>query len=348
MTCQHFSQCGGCLHQDKSDEVQVKMKTDFFLTNLRHHGIDTEIASFHQSPLGTRRRATLTAKRTKKTIQIGFLEMGSHNLIDIQECIVILPEIVALKSFALAITPLVASRSAQIKFHITACANGFDILIENAKQVEPHIKAKIATHCAAHKVRRLSMNDEIIYQDDTPLIQMGAHLIAIPPHPFLQATTDCEEHLRKLVGQAMDGCKNIADFFAGLGTFSLNLTQNVTAIEGDAELVKAMQGNLNRLSIHNVTAQARDLFRNPLVPNELKEFDGVIIDPPRAGAEAQCRTLAESHIKRIAFISCDVKGFGRDARILIEGGYALKEVHLIDQFRFSNHLESFALFEKTA
>ncbi len=314
---------------------------------MRHHGIDAEISSFHQSPLGTRRRATLTAKRTKKTIQIGFLEMGSHNLIDINECIVILPEILAIKPFALAITPMIASRSAHVKFHITACSNGFDILIENAKHVEPHVKAEIAMHCAAHNVRRLTMNDETVYQDETPVLRMGAHLIEIPPHPFLQATIDCEEYLRALVTKALSNCKNIADLFAGLGTFSLSIEQNVIAIEGENELVKAMQNNLNRIGLHNISAQTRDLFRNPLVPIELRDFDAVIIDPPRAGAQAQCETLAKSDISRIAFVSCDVKYFARDARILLDGGYKIQEIHLIDQFRFSNHLESFALFEKT-
>lgn len=347
MTCQHFPQCGGCLHQDKTDEVQIKMKTDFFITNMRHNGIDAQISSFRQSTVGTRRRATLTAKRTKKTIQVGFLEMGSHNLIDIQECIVILPEIIALKPFALIITPMIASRSAHIKFHISACENGFDIFIENAKNVEPHVKAKIATHCPAHKVRRLTMNDEIIYQDEAPIVRMGAHLIEIPPHPFLQATIDCEEHLRSLTTKGVAAHKNIADLFAGLGTFSLNLEQNVTSFEGESELVASMQSNINRIGLHNIKAESRDLFRNPLVENELREFDAVIIDPPRTGAKAQCETLAKSDVSTIAFVSCDVKSFARDARILIDGGYKIKEIHLIDQFRFSNHLESFALFEKT-
>ena len=348
MNCKHFPICGGCLHQDKSDDIQVQLKRDHFINNLRHHGIDAEISSFHQSPLGTRRRATLTAKRTKKTIQVGFLERGTHNIISIDECIVTLPKIVALKNFAAIITPKIASRSAQIKFHITACANGFDVVLENGKNVEPQVRAEIASHCAEFDVRRLMMGSDVIYQDDTPLIQMGDHLITIPPHPFLQATVDCENHLRKLVSHAMIGSKNIADFFAGLGTFSIGVDQNITAFEGEKFLVNSLQNNLDRIGLHHIQAQTRDLFRNPLVPNELKAFDGAIIDPPRVGAEAQCRTLAKSNIPRIAFVSCDVKGFGRDARILLDGGYKIREIHLIDQFRFSNHLESFALFEKTA
>ena len=94
-------------------------------------------------------------------------------------------------------------------------------------------------------------------------------------------------------------------------------------------------------------AEARDLFQNPLMAQELGEFDAVVLDPPRAGAEAQCKMLAKSKVKRIAYVSCDVQSLARDAAILLQGGYVFTHATPVDQFKYSPHLETVALFTRS-
>ena len=88
-----------------------------------------------------------------------------------------------------------------------------------------------------------------------------------------------------------------------------------------------------------ITAEARDLFRRPLVASELSAFDAVIFDPPRQGAEAQARQLAASAVPLIVAVSCNASTFARDAALLVRGGYRLDEVTPIDQFRHTPHTE---------
>ena len=95
-----------------------------------------------------------------------------------------------------------------------------------------------------------------------------------------------------------------------------------------------------------VKAEARDLFRRPLVPLELRDFDAVVFDPPRQGAQAQAAQLAKSKVPVVVAVSCNAATFARDARALIEGGYRLGSVTPIDQFLWSPHVEAVALLEK--
>ena len=341
--CKHFGQCGGCAFQGLSAEEEQSRKEDLFHDAFR--GISYDIMDFKQVPLHSRRRASLSARKTKKTVQIGFNEKASHNIVTIEECLVVSPQILALKSFIHAITPRLASRSAVLKFHMTQAENGFDIVVENTKPIDPIAKAEIAALCPQHKIRRLQFDSEVIYRDDDVMIKIGEFDIAIPPRPFLQACRESEDMLRKIAHDAVAGHRHIADLFSGLGTFSFGLKSNVTAFEGSQELTNFMTSNINRLQLHHIVAHCRDLFRDPLTAKELKEFDAVIIDPPRAGAKAQCEELAKSGVQTIAYVSCNPKSFARDAEILIAGGYKMGAVHLIDQFRFSDHLESVAIFK---
>jgi 23S rRNA (uracil1939-C5)-methyltransferase len=102
----------------------------------------------------------------------------------------------------------------------------------------------------------------------------------------------------------------------------------------------------NTQGLKPLTAQVRELFREPLTPLELNVFDAVVVDPPRAGAEAQARTLAKSKVKRVVLVSCDVLTFTRDAAILVAGGYVMKSVMPVDQFKWTGHLEMVGMFER--
>jgi 23S rRNA (uracil1939-C5)-methyltransferase len=90
----------------------------------------------------------------------------------------------------------------------------------------------------------------------------------------------------------------------------------------------------------------RDLYRRPLDGEELAAFDGVVLDPPRAGAEEQVRRLTGSRLARIAYVSCNPATFSRDAKLLVDGGYNLNWVKPVGQFRWSTHVELMAAFSR--
>ncbi len=345
-SCQHFPQCGGCQHLDLSDEQERALKENKFLETMRSQGIDAQIAHFERSPLYARRRATFSAKRTKKSAIMGFTESKTHNIVDMQSCLIVDPDILALKPALLSMMPIIASRSGIVKFHITKLAHGFDLEIENTKELDATRLQTLAQICAGASIHRVQSDGEILFQDAPPQIEIGAHLINIPPRPFLQATKHAESKLRQLAHDAVAKANQVADLFAGLGTFSFGLRSRAVGFEAVGAMSQAMQENINRLGLHNIEAQTRDLFRDPLREAELAEFDAVIINPPRAGAKAQCEMLSHSNVRVIAFISCDEKSFARDAKMLIDGGYQMGGTTLIDQFRYSNHFESFTVFEK--
>jgi 23S rRNA (uracil1939-C5)-methyltransferase len=139
------------------------------------------------------------------------------------------------------------------------------------------------------------------------------------------------------------------DLFAGCGTFALPLARRaeVHAVEGDAALVTALEAGWRGASgLKRVSVEVRDLFRRPLEPGELSRYDAAVIDPPRAGAEAQSTALAASSLGRVAAVSCNPATFARDARLLTEAGFRLRWVQVVDQFRWSPHVELAALLER--
>jgi 23S rRNA (uracil1939-C5)-methyltransferase len=176
---------------------------------------------------------------------------------------------------------------------------------------------------------------------------MGQAIVELPAGAFLQATRAGEEALADRVLAWTLGRKHVADLFAGIGTFALRLKEKalVRAIESDAQAVAAMKKASDGLAGgKTLIAEARDLYRAPLAPLEMKGLDAIVFDPPRAGAEAQSAQIARSKIDLVVAISCDPASFARDARILIDGGYRLAEIETFDQFRFTSHVEIAAKF----
>ena len=173
-----------------------------------------------------------------------------------------------------------------------------------------------------------------------------------PPGAFLQATDEGEAALLAEVRAAVGSARRVADLFAGVGTFTLPLAAGaeVHAVEGLAPPLAALDAAWRGApGLRRVTTEVRDLARRPMLADELARFDAVVIDPPRAGAEAQAHALAASAVPVIAWVACDPVSFARDARILTQQGpYALDRVAVIDQFRWSPHVELAATFRRRA
>jgi 23S rRNA (uracil1939-C5)-methyltransferase len=197
---------------------------------------------------------------------------------------------------------------------------------------------------------RLSWDGEVVFQSEPPVLAMGVARVSPPPGAFLQATPEGEAALLRAVLEATDGARRVADLFAGCGTFALPVAQRaeVHAVEGSSQMLAALDhGWRTALGLKRVSTETRDLFRRPLMPDELARFDAVVIDPPRAGAEAQIGQIAAAQLPRVAAVSCNPVTFARDARALVTAGYRLDWVQVVDQFRWSAHVELTACFTRT-
>lgn len=346
--CRHYKSCGGCSLQHASDAFVAEFKTNVVRRALEARGIKTEVEALHTSPPQSRRRATLSARRTKSGAMVGFHGRASDVLTEIPDCKLLRPELLALMPVLKQITALGGSRSAEVSLSLALTETGPDLAVTGAKPVDPKIIGGVASAAAGH-IARVTWNGETLALDRAPKVRMGQALVPMPPGAFMQATSAGEAALLDAVRRYVGDAARVVDLFAGMGTFSLPLAEKaeVHAVEGSKELMAALdQGWRSAPGLKRVTTETRDLFRRPLDGDELKSFDAAVIDPPRAGAEAQCAALGASKLKRIAMVSCNPVTFARDAEILIAAGFALDHLEVIDQFRWSAHVELAACFTR--
>jgi 23S rRNA (uracil1939-C5)-methyltransferase len=173
--------------------------------------------------------------------------------------------------------------------------------------------------------------------------------VAIPPGAFLQATAQGEAALAAFARAALAGARHVADLYAGCGAFTLPLAaaSRVSAYEVAPDMVEALDAAVRAAQLSGrVMVERRDLARRPLQADELKRLDGVLLDPPRAGAATQGAVLAEHGPAIVVMASCYPATFARDARALVDGGYRLTAVQPVDQFGWSHHVELIARFER--
>lgn len=315
---------------------------------LGAQGLNPVFKETIKSPLNSRRRAVFSARRTKKTTQVGFHAQRSDQIVPITECHIVAPPILATLPFCHALTKLGATRSSILKIAVTTCQNGLDIAVSQAKDLTPEVMATLAQSALEARVQRLSWNDELVMRQPA-LQQFGPALVEPPSGTFLQATQEGELALLGAVQECVSGAKQVVDLFSGSGTFTLPVAQtsDVLAVESSAEMLAALdRGWREAKGLKLVRCETRDLFRRPLLAQELNKFDAAIIDPPRAGAQAQTAELASSTVERIAFVSCNPVSFARDAKALCDGGYSLDWVQVVDQFRWSHHVELVAQFTR--
>lgn len=347
--CAHARTCGGCLIQHGSDAFVAEWKTGIVAGALAGQGISAPLRPIITSPARSRRRATLTGQKTKSGAMVGFHARASDMLVEVPNCQLLHPDLMAALPALQALTRIGATRTQDITLTITRSMDGADISVLNAKPADMALQLELARVAEAHQIARLTWNGDVVAMRMPPRQQMGRARPVPPPGAFLQATAEGEAALLDCVQDITKGARRIVDLFAGIGTFSLPLAEraDILAVEGESPMTEALQKAANRTDgLHGVQTQARDLFRRPLEPDEFKGVDAVVIDPPRAGAEAQIATLAQTKVPRIAMVSCNPATFARDARVLIAGGWTLDWVQPVDQFRWSAHVELVGAFRR--
>ena len=349
--CRHFRSCGGCQLQHASDGFLAEWKVDVVASALGAHGIEAEFLPISTSPPSSRRRATFAARRTKKGAMAGFHAKGSDVIVEIHDCKLLTPDLMAAVPVAEALAVAGSSRKNGIGVAATLSMNGLDLAVTGGKSLDGPLRIELAALAEAHGLARLAWEGEIVVTRHAPDQKFGTSIVQPPPGSFLQATHEGQAALLSEVMRITAGAKRIVDLFAGCGTFSLPLakTAEVHAVEGEAEMMDALDAAWRKTpGLKVITHETRDLFRRPLMPDELAGFEAVVIDPPRAGAQAQTMELCEAGVGKIAYVSCNPTSFAKDAAVLLEHGYTLGPIRVVDQFRWSTHVELVAEFAITS
>ena len=340
--CRHARACGGCQLQHASNAFVAGWKQEVVATALAAQGLTADFLPLVTSPPNSRRRATLSARRTKSGVLMGFHARASDTIAEIPDCQLLHPGLLAAFPGLQALVQAGGSRTTELSLLVTLTRGGPDVVVTGGKPLDAALRLDLARLVETHAFARLTWDGETVALRDRPALKMGQATVVPPAGAFLQATTEGEAALLTAVRQALGPQKRIVDLFSGVGTFTLPLAEamEVHAVEGDTAMTRALDlAARNTPNLHRISTETRDLFRRPLEPDELLTFTAAVIDPPRAGAEAQTAALAASKLPVIAAVSCNPVTFARDAKTLTAAGYRLDWVQVVDQFRWSTHVE---------
>jgi len=340
--CRHFPTCGGCQLQHLDDDSYAAFVADRITGALDAQGLAAPLRPVLLSPPNTRRRATLHAERGL----IGFTAEASHQIVDMRECHILVPDLFALVAPLRALFQrLGLKRRADV--HLALADQGPDILVTGFAPQGLDAAEALTGFCERHGVARFSVDDglgaETRWEPQPVTITLGGVPVGFPPGGFLQATREGEAALVAAVGEAVAGAKTVADLFAGLGTFTFALPGKVYAAEGARDALFALKAAAHARG-RMIFPEHRDLYRRPLTTAELDRFDAVVLDPPRAGAREQAAALAACSVGTIAYVSCNPSSFARDAKLMVAAGWRIDWIQPVGQFRWSTHVELAARF----
>lgn len=349
--CPHFGSCGGCQLQHVDDAALADFVRDRVTGPLAAKQIVArDVRPVHLSPARSRRRASLRYVRKGGQVTLGFAGQGSHDLVDIRACEIVTP---GLHDVMMAVRSLLAkwpeSRLSG-NVELTEVDQGVDALISGLAPTTLAQHELLSGFAEAQKLARLSIDQgfgpETQYEPMPATISFAGIAVRFPQASFLQATRDGEAALAAAAREALDGSRMVADLFAGLGSFAFYLIapgRRIYAAEAARDAILALKAGADARQLP-VFTEHRDLFRNPVQRDMLDRLDGLVLDPPRAGAEEQVRAIAGSSIKRVCYVSCNPATLARDARILCDAGFVLDTLWPVGQFRWSTHVELASLF----
>jgi 23S rRNA (uracil1939-C5)-methyltransferase len=348
--CPHYTVCGGCALQHLADKPYLNFKRSLVIDALAARDIHIDVDAPIALAPHTRRRATLAASRSPTGFRFGFHGRRTHDIVPIDACAVLTPTLMSALATITPLARLAAPPKGALTVIATDTATGVDVAFNAAgKWFSADDRLRLIDAAAATDLARLSIDGEVVLERKTPVVRAGDAWLTPSPGGFLQAAAASEAAMVRLVAGAVGDARRVADLFSGSGAFTLPLarTASVHAVESDAASIAALTSAARRTpSLKPVTTERRDLFRQPLTAAELKRFDAVVVDPPRAGAEAQAANLAASKVERLAMVSCDAASFARDMRLLVDGGWRIDRVTPIDQFLWSSHIEIVAALSR--
>ncbi len=347
--CEYFTRCGGCAIQHWRPDTYRAWKRQIVVDTLDHAGIDCAVDDLIDAHGAGRRRLTVHARRDNDgALLVGFAAAGSHAIVAIAQCPILDPALSGALGVARVLADVLKVTNKPLDIQMTAARNGLDVDVRGTGPLPTAMIATLSRIAEQHNLARLTRHGELVLMRTPPVVAIGPANVSLPPGSFLQATTAGEDALGALVVKHAGKSKQIADLFCGVGPFALRLAARarVLACDSEADAIVALQKAAKSPGLKPLKAETRDLFRRPLAPQELRDVDCVVFDPPRQGALAQVTQLAKSNVPVVIAVSCNVQTFARDAKVLIAGGYRIESVTPLDQFRHTPHVELVARFVK--
>jgi len=349
--CPHFEDCGGCAVQTLRADAYAAWKRSLVETALANAGLTLDVAPTVDAHGAGRRRVTFHARFDALKARVGYMAARSHRIVEIEACPLLAPELAGALPAARAIAAILAPRGKPLDIAVTATLGGLDMELRGGGPLSETETGALLAVADAHDLARLTNHGKLVALRRAPQIKIGEATLTLPPGAFLQATQAGEETLAARVLSATAKAQNVADLFCGVGAFALRLARRaqVKAYDLDAGALAAMRAAAHATpGLRTLEDVTRDLFTRPLSARELNGFDAVVFDPPRAGAAAQAAEIARSEAPIVVAVSCHAQSFARDAAILLKGGYVIREITPIDQFRYAAHVEIVAVFEKAS
>lgn len=347
--CPHFEDCGGCAVQTFRADAYADWKRGIVETALVNAGLNLPVGPLIDAHGAGRRRVTFHARFDSGKARVGFMAARSHRIVEIDSCPLLAPELDGALVAARAIAAILAPRGKPLDIAVTATRGGLDVELRGAGPLDDRETGALIAAADAHDLARLTNHGRLVALRRAPHINIGEATLTLPAGAFLQATQSGEDEIAARVCQATAKARVVADLFCGVGAFALRLAQRakVKAYDSDGPAIAAMRAAAQATQgLRALEGIERDLFARPLSASELNGFDAIVFDPPRAGAPAQAAEIARSEAPIVVAVSCHAQSFARDAAILLKGGYVIREIAPLDQFRYAAHVEIVATFEK--
>lgn len=350
-----YGDCGGCSLQHWAIGPYLDWKREQVRLALAREAIETEIEATVAVPMGSRRRVALHARRTPEgRVILGFKARKSWRLVEVSECPVADPRLVAaFPALAKVATAFLEHPKSAPTLHVTLTLDGLDVDVTGVERKSGGLSAdrQMQAIRAAREagLARLSLASETLMMQRQPRVIFGTATVPVPPGGFLQAVPEAEAAMTARAVAAVKGSKKIADLFCGSGTFTFPLAMVAPVLAADASAagIAALKAGIGSTQgLRQITAEARDLFRRPFSPHDLKGCDAIVFDPPRAGAIEQTAQIKDTKAAVVVGVSCNPQTFARDARVLIDAGFRLETVTPIDQFLWSAHVELVGVFRR--
>ena len=371
--CPHFGVCGGCSMQHIDPQAQVAFKQRTLEDDLWHLAQvrpQTMLRPLAGPSWGYRHRARLTVRLVHKKggVLVGFHERGSTYVADMRSCDILPPHVSAL---LLPLRALIAGLSCPDRLPQIELAVGEAQTVFVLRHLEPLAAADLKALAAfglEHDVQWWLQpggphTAAPLDPQDPPLAyalpEFGVRM-PFKPTDFTQVNHRINQALvsRALRLLAPQANERVADWFCGLGNFTLPLATRaaqVLGVEGSEALVQRARDNAAANGLQrNTRFETRNLFdMDASALQQLGAFDKWLVDPPREGALALCKALVEARAAglqapaRIVYVSCNPATLARDAGMLVhQGGYALKSAGVVNMFPHTSHIESIAVFEQ--
>ena len=350
--CTHFGECGGCQTQHMADEAYLAWKHFLVSEPFARAGITAQVDPIITFPNGKRRKAVFRAENSPNGFVFGFSASRSNQIIPIEQCPVLEPAILENFDLLKALARLAIAGKKDARISVLACETGLDVTLQEIQKPDNRLRQGLMKFASDNGILRLSLDDEVLIETEKPRVKIASTQVTPPPASFVQALKSAEDAMSTLVAGHLSSCKHIADLYCGIGTFALKLAEKSTvdAFEESQSALDALDmawratgGKLRKLK-----TEKRNLNFRPVAFSELKKTDGLVFDPPRAGAELQAKQIAKSKVRKVAAVSCNPVTLARDLKILLDGGYRINRIIPLDQFLYTPHVEVVVLLEKEA